>query len=95
MMLAKIAAILMLVWFFQTAKEQEENPFKWMIIGLVGYWLVWWIVTLAVANPLLNSMPNGSWKVLSVIRHLPAIAAILAAVLVRKKLLADVKKTLE
>ena len=92
MMFAKIAAIVMLIWFFQTAKEQQENPVKWLLIGLVGYWLVWWIVTLAVANPLLNSMPNRSWMILSVIRHLPAFAAIIATVLVRKKLLADVQK---
>ncbi|NOT83614.1 MAG: hypothetical protein HOP02_02295 [Methylococcaceae bacterium] len=95
MMLAKIAAIIMLVWFFQTAKEQQENPVKWVLIGLVGYWLVWWIVTLGVANPLLKGMPNRSWMILSVVRHLPAIAAIIAAVLVRKKLLADAQKHLE
>lgn len=92
MMLAKIAAIIILVWFFQTAKEHAENPWKWVITGLVGYWLVWWIVTLGVANPLLNSMQNRSWMILSVIRHIPAFAAIIAAVLVRKKLLADVQK---
>ncbi|MEQ1635693.1 MAG: hypothetical protein ABL903_03305 [Methylococcales bacterium] len=95
MMLAKIAAIIVLVWFFQTATAQKENPVKWILIGLIGYWLIWWIVTLAVANPLLNSLPNRSWMLLSVIRHLPAIAAVLAAVLVRKKLLADVQKNLQ
>jgi hypothetical protein len=93
MMLAKIAAIIMLVWFFQTASQQQENPWKWVIIGLVGYWLVWWIVTLTIANPLLNSLPNRSWVLLLAIRHIPAFAAIIAAVLVRKKLLADLQKT--
>lgn len=93
MMLAKIAAILMIVWFFQTAKQNGGKPFEWVIIGLIGYWIVWWIVTLVVANPLLNSMPKGSVMVLLLIRHVPAFAAIAAAILVRKKLLADLQKT--
>jgi hypothetical protein len=93
MMLAKIAAIIMSVWFFQTASQQQENPWKWVIIGLVGYWLVWWIVTLAIANPLLNSLSTGPLLLLLAIRHIPAFAAIIAAILVRKKLLADLPKT--
>jgi hypothetical protein len=92
MMLAKIAAIIMLVWFFQTAKEHEQNPWKWVMICLVGYWLVWWIFTLGVANPLLNSLQNRSWMLLAAIRHVPAFAAIIAAILVRKKLVADSQK---
>lgn len=92
MMFAKIAAIVMLVWFFKTAQDQGQNPYKWAIIGLIGYWVTWWIVTLGVANPLLNSMPNGAWKLLALIRHLPAFAAIIVSLFVRKKLLADLQK---
>lgn len=93
MMLAKIAAILMIVWFFQTAKKEGGKPFEWVIIGLIGYWTVWWIITLTIANPLLNSMPKGSVMVLLLIRHIPAFAAIAAAVLVRQKLLSNLQKT--
>ncbi len=93
MMLAKIAAILMIVWFFQTAKQQGGKPFEWVIIGLIGYWTVWWIVTLAFANPLLNSMPKGSVMMLLLIRHVPAFAAIATAILVRKKLLSNLEKS--
>lgn len=93
MMLAKIAGIAVLVWFFITAKEHQQQPYKWAIIGLAGYWLMWWIVTLAIANPWLNSINKGSILLLGFIRHIPAIAAIITAVLVRQKLLADLKKT--
>ncbi len=93
MMLAKIAAILMIVWFFQTAKEHQQNAYTWVLIGLVGYWLVWWIVTLSVANPLLNTTKSTSVIVLGAIRHIPAAAAIITAILVRKKLLANLTKT--
>ena len=91
-MLAKIAAILMIVWFFQTAKERGGNPVQWVLIGLIGYWLAWWIVTLVVANPLLNSMPKGSVMILRLIPLIPAFAAIATAILVRKKLLSDLQK---
>lgn len=92
MMLAKIAAILMIIWFFQTAKEHQQNPYKWVVIGLIGYWLVWWIVTLGIANPMLNNTKSTSVLLLGLIRHIPAAAAILTALLVRKKLLADLQK---
>lgn len=92
MMLAKIAAILMIVWFFKSAEAQQQNPYKWVLIGLVGYWLVWWIFTLGVANPLLNTTKSTSVMLLGAIRHIPAAAAIVTAILVRKKLMADVSK---
>ncbi len=94
MMLAKIAAILMIVWFFQTAKEKGGKPFEWILIGLIGYWVVWWIVTLTIANPLLNGLPpNNSVMIVLLIRGIPAFAAIAAAILVRKKLLANLQNT--
>lgn len=87
MLLAKIAGIIMLVWFYQTAKKHDENPIKWAITGLIGYWLVWWIVTLSIANPMLETFEKSSVAVLLIIRQLPALAAIAAAIFIRKKFL--------
>ncbi|MGR9114406.1 MAG: hypothetical protein ACU85E_01470 [Gammaproteobacteria bacterium] len=89
MLLAKIAGIAMLVWFYQTAKKQGENPIKWAITGVIGYWLVWWIVTLSIANPLLETFEKSSVALLLLIRQLPAIAAIVAAIFIRKKFLVE------
>ncbi|PKM10773.1 MAG: hypothetical protein CVV13_11755 [Gammaproteobacteria bacterium HGW-Gammaproteobacteria-3] len=89
MLLAKVAGIIMLVWFYQTAKKQGENPVKWAVIGVIGYWLVWWIMTLAVANPLLETFERSSVALLLLIRQLPALVAIAAAVFIRKKFLVD------
>lgn len=89
MLLAKIAGIIMLVWFYQTAKKYGENPIKWAITGVIGYWLVWWIVTLSVANPLLESFGKSSVAMLLFIRQVPALAAIAAAIFIRKKFLID------
>jgi len=40
--LAKFAGIVVLVWFYLSAKDKGEPPVKWAIIGLIGYWIAWW-----------------------------------------------------
>jgi hypothetical protein len=89
MLFAKIAGILIMVWFYQTAKKQQENGLKWAITGLVGYWLVWWIVTLSIANPLLETFERSSALIQMSIGIIPAMAAIIVALFIRKKFLVD------
>ncbi len=48
--LAKFAGIAVLVWFYLTAKDKGEQPFKWAIVGLIGYWIAWWAVKLTVVS---------------------------------------------
>ena len=50
--LAKFAGIAVLVWFYLTAKDKGEQPIKWAIIGLIGYWIAWWVVRLTVVAAL-------------------------------------------
>lgn len=92
MMLGKIAGILMLVWFYQTGKQYEDNPVKWAIIGLVGYWLVWWLVTLTIANPILTSLPRNAVTGYLLVSHMPAVVGVVAAIFIRLKLLKDLAK---
>lgn len=87
MLLAKIAGIVILIWFYQTAKKQGDVAFKWALTGLVGYWLVWWILTLGVANPMIEAFEKSSKMLLLLIGQLPALGAIAAAVFIRKKYL--------
>lgn len=88
MFLAKLAGILVLVWFFLTAKDKGEPPFKWAIIGLVGYWLTWWVIKLTVVTALSGMVAKSALMTFLVIQ-IPALGAIAAAFLIRKKLLAD------
>lgn len=88
MFLAKLAGILVLVWFFLTAKDKGEPPFKWAIIGLVGYWLTWWVIKLTVVAALSGMVAKSALMTFLVIQ-IPALCAIAAAFLIRKKLLAD------
>jgi uncharacterized membrane-anchored protein len=88
LLLAKIAGIIVLVWFYVTAKEKGEQPFKWAIIGLIGYWLTWWIVDLSIVS----FLPPGfikNFTAVFLLAQIPALCAIGAAFLIRKKLLAD------
>ncbi len=87
--LARFAAIAILVWFYMTAKEKGESPINWAIIGLIGYWITWWMVKLTVVSALSGMVaknPTGTFLLVQI----PALCAIAAAFLIRKKLLADV-----
>ena len=86
--LAKFAGIAVLVWFYLTAKEKGEQPFKWAIIGLIGYWLAWWAVRLTVVAALSGVVAKSPMMAFIVIQ-IPALCAIAAAFFIRKKLLAD------
>jgi hypothetical protein len=86
--LAKFAGIAVLVWFYLTAKNKGEPPFKWAIIGLIGYWIAWWVVRLTVVTALSGVVAKSAMMTFIVIQ-IPALCAIAAAVFIRKKLLAD------
>jgi len=86
--LAKVAGIAILVWFYLTAKEKGEPPVKWAIIGLIGYWIAWWAVKLTLVTALLGLVAKSAIMTFIVVQ-IPALCAIAAAFLIRKKLLAD------
>ncbi|MFZ2171474.1 MAG: hypothetical protein WAW61_17770 [Methylococcaceae bacterium] len=88
LLLAKFAGIVVLVWFYITAKDQGEQPIKWAIIGLIGYWIAWWAVNLTVVSALSSLFPKNFTAVF-IIAQIPAVCAVGAAFLIRKKLLAD------
>jgi hypothetical protein len=86
--LAKFAGIAVLVWFYLTAKDKGEQPFKWAIIGLIGYWIAWWVVRLTVVAAL-SGLVAKSAMMAFIVMQIPALCAIAAAFLIRKKLIAD------
>lgn len=89
MLFAQIAGIVMLVWFYQTAKKLGEKPMNWAVIGLIGYWLTWWIVKLSFKMLNLDGLAGSSGFLKIIIIMAPAIAAILATLFIRKKYLVD------
>jgi hypothetical protein len=88
LLLAKFAGIAVLVWFYLTAKDKGEQPFKWAIIGLIGYWIAWWAVRLTVVAAL-SGLVAKSPMMAFIVFQIPALCAIAAAFLIRKKLISD------
>jgi len=86
--LAKAAGIAIIVWFYMTAKEKGESTIKWVVIGLMGYWIAWWAVKLTIVGAL-ASLFAKNFTAIFIVTQIPALCAIGAAYLVRKKLLAD------
>jgi len=86
--LAKAAGIAIIVWFYMTAKEKGESTIKWVIIGLMGYWIAWWAVKLTILGGLV-SLVGKSFTAVFIVTQIPALCAIGAAYLIRKKLLVD------
>jgi len=87
--LAKLAGIAVLVWFFLSAKSQGEQPYKWAIIGLVGYWITWWAIKLTVVTALAGFVAKSATMTFLLVQ-IPALCAIAVAFFIRKKLLADI-----
>jgi len=83
-----IVGIAVLVWFYVTAKKVGEEPVKWVVIGMIGYWLACWVMKLTLVKVLIGSIAKmGMGRV--VVTQLPALFGLVAAFFIRKKLLAD------
>lgn len=89
LLLAKFAGIAVLVWFFMTAKQHEQPAYKWAIVGLIGYWIAWWAVKLTVVAPLAGLFSKNGTAIF-LITQIPAVCAVIAAIFIRKKMLADI-----
>lgn len=83
MLLAKIVAVAILVWFFHSAKENGQEPFKWAIIGLVGFGITW-----EAAHLITDAMTENRL----IASTLPAVIAAVGAWAIRQKLVSDAKK---
>jgi len=88
MLLAKIGGIAIMIWFYVTAKDNQLPAIKWAISGLIGYWLVWWIVYLFIKSPVMEVLHGNMLAI-----HIPALFAIAAGFLIRKKFLLGSIKT--
>jgi len=89
LLLAKFAGILVLVWFYTSAKKVNAPAINWAIIGLVGYWLTWWLANkLLVAS--LAGMFSKNPTMIFLVTQIPVFIGLAAIFFIRKKLLASV-----
>lgn len=88
LLLAKLCGILTLVWFYLAAKNNGGPVFNWSIIGLVGYWLTWWLSKMLIVVPLAEVVTKHSVSEF-LLTQSPVAVSLLVCFLVRKKLLAS------
>ena len=88
LLLAKILAVAVVVWFYLAAQERKQPPIKWAVIGLVGY-LLGWGLTKGLLHIVLPSSMTRTMGMGFLIMQIPAFAGAFAAYLVREKLIAD------
>jgi hypothetical protein len=86
--LAKLFGILTLVWFYMSAKKAGGPWLNWSIIGLIGYWLTWWLAKFLVVVPLADVVPKHS-VIEFLLTQSPVAIAVAACFFIRKHLLAS------
>jgi len=87
--LAKLFGVLTLVWFYLTAKNNDAPVINWSVIGLIGYWLTWWLAKFLLVDTLKDAVPKHS-VVEFLLTQMPVVCAVAACYLIRKKLIASV-----
>ena len=88
LLLAKLSGILILIWFYLTGKKMGEPPMKWAIIGLIGYWIGWWLGDLIILAGLFG-MFSKSTVLVFLVTQIPVVCGVIVAFFVRKKLIKD------
>lgn len=88
---AKFAGLVILIWFYFTAKEKKQPSVQWAVTGFIGYWLTWWLIKLSILHPL-GDMLAKSPTSLFLVTQIPAIAGIIACTFIRKKLISNAAK---
>ena len=86
--LAKLCGILTLIWFYMTAKNHGGPLLNWPIIGLIGYWLTWWLSKMLIVVPLAGMVSQHS-VVEFLLTQLPVACALAVCFVIRKKLIAS------
>lgn len=86
-MIAKIAGIAVLVWFYLTAEKLNQPSIKWAIIGEIGYWLAWILTDKAIDSVLPATMSKTAMGF--ILLQIPVLGALAAVYFIRSKLIHD------
>ena len=86
MIIGSIAAILVFVWFYNTASNSGRNPLHWAIAGFVVYFIVALIWTYFV-NPSIKdaAMHSRSVLLMYIVRYAYIVVAVTCAVIFNLK----------
>ena len=88
LLLAKLAALGVITWFYMTADKVGEPPVKWAVIGLIGYLIAWFLVD-AILDNALSAIIAKRGAATIIIGQIPALGGVVAAYFIRKKLVSN------
>ncbi|MGY6275650.1 hypothetical protein [Methylomonas sp. MgM2] len=89
--LAKLFGILTLIWFYLAAKNNNAPVVNWAVIGLIGYWLTWWLAKFLLVVPLADAVTKHSILEF-LLTQMPVVCAVAVVYVIRKKLIASVSQ---
>ncbi len=58
LLLSKIAALGIVIWFYMTAEKNGQPAIKWAIIGLIGFLLGWFVLDFIIDQQLDFTLGN-------------------------------------
>jgi hypothetical protein len=90
LLLSKLAALGIIIWFYMTAEKNGQPTTKWVAIGLIGYLLGWFILDLIIDKTFAAALTRRSGGAF-VLGQIPTLSGLLMAFFVRKKLLNNIK----
>ncbi len=91
LLLAKLAALGVVIWCYMTADKNNQPPVKWAVIGLIGYLIGWFMADLIIDKTFAAALAKRSAGTF-ILGQIPTLAGLIAAFLTRKKLLANMIK---
>lgn len=91
LIIAKLAGILVIIWFYLAGKKLDGAGVKWALIGLVGYWLTWWLSREIILTSFIGVTSKNS-SFIFFVTQIPVVCAVVVAFFVRKKLINDTEK---
>jgi hypothetical protein len=86
LLLAKLFGVLVLPWFYLAAKNYGGEKLNWSVVGLIGYWLTWWLSKMLIVLPLADVVEKHTITEF-LLTQSPVVMALLVCFGVRKKLI--------
>jgi hypothetical protein len=88
LLLTKLAALGIVIWFYMTAEKMGEPPIKWAVIGLIGYVLTWFLVDFFL-DTALSAIATKSKGGYFIVGQIPVVGGLISSYFIRKKLIHD------
>ncbi len=89
-MIGTITSLLVGYWFYQSAQKVNENPFRWLAVGMIFYYgtrIVW---TYAIVRPLMGqSFYQHSMMTGAIIESTAILVGVIVVALIHRRFLAS------